>query len=48
MVLFQHDNDPKHTAISVTNYLNRKSENGDVKVLSWPSQSPDINPIDNL
>ena len=36
---FQHDNDPKHRAAIVNNWLNR---NG-IKRLEWPSFSPDLN-----
>ncbi len=42
--VFQHDNDPKHTARATKEWLRKKH----LKVLEWPSQSPDLNPKENL
>ncbi|KAG1153208.1 hypothetical protein G6F37_010565 [Rhizopus arrhizus] len=43
-VIFQHDNDPKHTSKLVKEYLEQQSYN----ILQWPAQSSDLNPIENI
>lgn len=42
-LIFQHDNDPKHTAQKVKKYLSEQ----DYRTMVWPSQSPDLKPIEN-
>ncbi|ORD99267.1 TCB2 [Hepatospora eriocheir] len=42
--IFQQDNDPKHKAALTNEFFDKNN----VEVLNWPSQSPDMNPIENL
>lgn len=42
--IFQEDNDLKHTSKSTQNWFSDQKN----QALTWPFQSPDLNPVENL
>ncbi|KAI5706979.1 hypothetical protein M8J75_013076 [Diaphorina citri] len=46
--IFQHDNDPKHTSKLCKGFLASQEQQSVLKVMEWPPQSPDCNPIELL
>ena len=46
--IFQQDKDPKHMSRICSYYLRSKESKKELKIMTWPPQSPDCNPIELL
>ncbi|CAJ0961810.1 unnamed protein product [Ranitomeya imitator] len=45
-IILWGDNDPKHTSRLCKGYLTKKESDGVLRQMTWPPQSPDLNPIE--
>ena len=43
--ILQQDNDPKHSSHYCQNYLKKKEKEKELKIMTWPPQSPDLNRV---
>ena len=43
-VILQFDNDPKHRSLKALEFYKENN----IKIIDWPSNSPDLNPIENI
>ncbi|KAJ8371644.1 hypothetical protein AAFF_G00303640 [Aldrovandia affinis] len=46
LLITKQDNDPKHTLKLCKNYLVKEEREGQLKLMTWPAQCPDLNPIE--
>ena len=44
----QQDNDPQNTSKKCKEYLQEEEKEGEIKIMIWPPQPPDLNPIELL
>ena len=43
-VIFQFDNDPKNRSLKALEFY----QDCNIKIIDWPSNRPDLNPIENI
>ena len=43
-IILQFDNDPKHRSLKAFEFYKENN----IKIIDWPSNSPDLNPIENI